>query len=97
MGIGMQNEQNEYVKTNGLENGHWYVNQNGMLFIVPSEEDGIAEIEGPDGAVLDQLNAIYRETPFEKVDQAQVANDLGLEVIQDVLKRFDPAIGFYHA
>jgi hypothetical protein len=97
MGIGMQNKDGEYEKTNGLENGHWYLDPDGLLFIVPTEEDGLAEIEGPDGAILDQLNAVYRETPFEKVDQRQVAADLGLDIVLDVLKRFDPETGFYHA
>jgi hypothetical protein len=97
MGIGMQNDSGEYEKTNGLEHGHWYLDTNGMLFIVPTEEDGLAEIEGPDGAILDKLNAVYRDTAFEKVNQDQVARDLGLEVVLDVLKRFDTETGFYHA
>lgn len=95
MGIGMQDENGVYQKTAGLENGHWYLDNDGMLYIVPSEEDGLAEIEGPDSEILEQLNAIYREAPFDKVDQQQVANDLGLDIILDVFKRFDPEIGFY--
>lgn len=97
MGIGMQNENNQYEKTAGLENGHWYRDSDGMLYIVPTEEDGLAEIEGPDGDVTDKLNAVYRDTAFAKVDQHQVARELGLEVVLDVLKRFDSEIGFYSA
>ena len=88
------NETQQYLDVPGFESGHWYTSE-GILYIVPNAE---AEIEGPDDNILERLNTIYREAAsFEDVNPYDVASELGLEVIPDPLKRFDPEIGYYHA
>lgn len=88
-------ESKQFEDVDGYERGHWYKRESdGALFIVP---DAVAEIEGPDDATLDALNKIYRETPFLAVDADAVAEQLELEVVLDVLKRFDTAVGYYTA
>ncbi|MEY2152344.1 hypothetical protein AB7849_15670 [Rhodanobacter sp. 115] len=89
------NETRTYEKVEGYESGHWYVKESTReLFIVPSAE---AEIEGPDNETLEALNTIYREKPFKEVDAYAVANQLGLVVVADALKRFDTEVGYFHA
>lgn len=98
MGLGLyNNETQRHIKDDCMEKGHWYVNDAGYLYIVPNDLYGIAEIEGPDGDVLDALNKCYREASFDTIDPEQVAEALGLEVVAEVLKRFDSEAGYYHA
>lgn len=66
-----------------IDNGHWFTD-GFQLFIVPP---GIQEIIGPDDAVIDSLNAIYRSSPFETIDSALVASTVGLEEVPHVLRR----------
>jgi len=91
------NETEQYIEMSGLEFGHWYLDQDGALYIVPDEKYGFAEIEGPDTDTLEKLNNAYRETGFDKVDRSAIAKDNGLEIIPDVLKRFSPGLGYYNA
>jgi len=95
MPIGYQNEVGACVKSEGLEEGHWYVDAEGALFIVPDERFGLAEIEGPDGEVCDALNDVYRAQPFEQVDPQAVATRLGLTVVYGWQRRFDAQAGYY--
>lgn len=88
------NEIGRYLNPEGFMDGHWYLDEEGQLFIVPNAE---AEIEGPDGEVLDALNRIYREQTFTEIDQNIVAEQLYLEVVLEAFKRFEPGIGFYTA
>lgn len=93
-----EDETGQCVESPCLEHGHWYFDREQQaLYIVPNDEFGEAEIEGPDGDTLERLNEIYRETEFGQVDQETVAEALELEVVPDVLKRFDPDIGYYSA
>ena len=87
------NEKGVFLQAPGYEEGHWFVsNTTGDAFIVPKCD---AEIEGPDGEVVDELNAVYREQSFDQVDPEAVAEQLGLSVVPDVLKRFDSRVGYY--
>lgn len=89
------NESGKYEQLDGYESGHWYVKDSTReLYIVPDAE---AEIEGPDSETLEALNAIYREKPFKEIDAYAVADQLGLAVVADTFKRFDPEVGYYHA
>ena len=104
MGLGLyDNESQKYLEEPCKEKGHWYVSdENGMLYIVPNDKYGSAEIDGPDDDILDALNAAYREadtngTDFDRIDAEAIAQRLGLSVIPDVLKRFDSESGYYHA
>ena len=86
-----------YLESPWLQQGHWYQGDDGSLYIVPTTAHGLAEIEGPDGEVLDALNAAYRTTDFDKVDQEAVAKRLDIDVIPEVLKRFSEEIGYFSA
>lgn len=88
------NETGRHLHSDGHENGHWYLHQNGALYIVPMDD---AEIEGPDDDICDALGTEYRNTPFANINAETLAQKLDLDVVPDVLKRFDPAIGFYTA
>ena len=74
-------------------NSEWFEDSEGFLFIVP-KSDVVAEIEGPDGILLDAINAACRDhgeltdTDCEK---------LKLKRIPNCLKRWDNKCGYYHA
>lgn len=93
MTIGFDNAAGCCIRNSDLESGHWYVDEQGNLFIVP--ESG--EIEGPDGASLDALNAAYRVQYFDDVNQDDVARRLNLTAAYSWQHRFDPTIGYYVA
>jgi hypothetical protein len=46
---------------------------------------------------MDALNAAYRAKKFDDIDQDELAAELGLEFIPNVLHRFDVESGFYSA
>lgn len=94
MGIGpYDNEGGEHHDLPGYMDGHWYINRDCQLYIVPNAE---AEIEGPDDETLDKLNSIYRAaSSFDQVDTAKVAEDLGLHFVQWQSRRFSWKHGYY--
>jgi hypothetical protein len=87
------NETGRWLFCDWLMNADWFDDQNGFLFIVPRPEI-VAEIEGPDGPLLDAMNAACRDHN-ELTDQD--CERLGLLRVDDVLKRFNPVDGYYHA
>lgn len=92
------NEKGVYLEAPGLEKGHWFKDAEGNLFIVPDESYGLAEIEGPDGVILDALNAAYQGIKqLTEINPESIAEDLELDFIPDYLKRFDPEVGHYSA
>jgi hypothetical protein len=97
MGLGLRdNVTQEY--TQDLTTGHWYSDEDGMLYIVPSDENGVAEIEGPDDTVvMAELNALYRDIPFKLTCPYHVAKLTGLTVVADTFKRFNSEEGNYTA
>jgi len=98
MGIGTRNEATQqYIHSGGLQNGHWYVDGEGFLYIVPDDRYGIEECAGPDNTTMDALNALYRETAFDSVNPSEVAIRMGLDFIPEMLRRFDRESGFYTA
>jgi hypothetical protein len=98
MGIGTRDEETGiFFKSPGLENGHWYLDDDGYLYIVPNDNYDIEETAGPDNETVDALNALYREKDFDSINPDEVAEKLGLEFVHDVLRRFDPQSGFYTA
>lgn len=97
MPIGYDNAAGRCLRSEGLEEGHWYVADDGSLFIVPNDAFGGAEIEGPDGEIIDRLNAVYRQTAFDSVDPAIVGERLGLGVVFGWQRRFDSQSGYYYA
>jgi hypothetical protein len=93
MTIGYDNEAGRCVCNSALESGHWYVDEEGNLFIVPDA----GEIEGPDGATLDALNSAYRVRYFDDVHQEDLARQLNLTVAYSWQQRFDPRMGYFVA
>ena len=106
MGYGdYDNELELYWPAVCLGRGLWVEDPDRSLWIIPNSKYGLAEIEGTweivlsDGRnVLDELNRDCREsqTPDGFPTQAQIQS-LGLAVIPDFLKRFNPWDGYYHA
>jgi hypothetical protein len=82
-----------YVDVPWLRDGVWYEDSAGALYIVPGA-GVIADCEGPDNAMMD---AIISAEEGEGELRAETLKHLGLIVIPDVLKRFDPEYGYYHA
>jgi hypothetical protein len=78
---------------NWMMDADWFDDADGMLFIVPRPEV-VGEIDGPDGPLLDAMNAACRDHD-EITDQD--CERLGLVRVDDVLKRFNPVDGYYHA
>ena len=101
MGIGLyDNEAGVYLPEPCKEHGQWYVDSQGILFVVPNDKYGAAEIDGPDGATLDALNAAYRdaeaaEIRFDDMEPETTAAHLELTYVYAAHKRFDPSIGYY--
>ncbi len=96
------NAINEYVPTPGAMTGHWYVDDDGLLYIIPRPDraDGIGESFGPDGSTMDALNTIYRElgdSRFDEADPEEIAQQLNLSTVHDSLRRFDTSAGYYSA
>ena len=80
-----------YVESPALMNSVWLEDDDGFLYIIGDEN---SEIEGPDGHILDSLNALLRETG--KLTPADLES-LDLILVDDGLKRWNPVDGFYHA
>jgi len=83
-----------------LVHGHWYMDSAGQLFIVPDDDFGAAEIEGPDGEMLDRLNKVYRRcgsegVPFQRIDTSSIARVLELEVVDQKKRLFNASTGRY--
>lgn len=92
------NDNGVYIKEDCMMRGHWYRDlDNDALYIVPNDNFGSAEIIGPDDAITERLNEYYRGVKMEDVDTEQVAQSLDLEVIPEVLYRFDEEVGYYTA
>jgi len=81
-----------YTPDEEFERGHWYRDEQGMLYIVPC---GQAEIAGPDNETSDKLNNVYREQGFDKVDPCDLARELMLDYVWDSFKRFSPDVGYF--
>lgn len=93
------NETSSLVRPE-IERGHWYLGPTGALFIVPDDELAAAEIEGPDGEMLDRLNRVYRRcdsegVTFQRIDTAGIARVLELEFVDQAERLFDAATGRY--
>jgi hypothetical protein len=87
------NETRQYDYCNWIMDADWFDDAQGFLFIVP-QKDVVAEIEGPDGPILDAMNAACQ-------DHGEITEEdctrLGLTRVSDILKRFSPEDGYYHA
>lgn len=85
-----------------FEHGHWYLRDSDyVLFIVPDDRHGISETSGPDDETLEQLNAAYRAVDqsvpdwFDTINREQIADDLGLSIVDGWQQRFDRELGYY--
>jgi len=92
------NEKRVHLEEECMMKGHWYRDPDtNLLYIVPNDEFGSAEIIGPDDDIEERLNVYYRNTAMADVDTELVASVLGLEIIPEILFRFDEGAGYYTA
>lgn len=91
------NQQGIYLQELSLEEGYWFQNDDGLLYIVPNPAFGIHDPVGPGDETEEKLNAAISGELFLKANPEQVAEDLGLEYVPPYLKRFDHHTGYYVA
>lgn len=87
------NETGLYEAADWLENADWFEDEEDNLYVVPLP-GVVAECEGPDNRHMDAINAICRTRG--RLSDADCER-LGLTRIPDILKRFSPQDGYYHA
>jgi hypothetical protein len=85
------NETSLYEEASWMRDGTWATDKKGRLYIVCDATQGTAENEGPDGRRMDDLNKLLREG----IAPARALKLLGLDVVDDVNKRFDVERGYY--
>jgi hypothetical protein len=85
------NETEKYIFNPALLKGDWFEDNDGFLYIIPTDD---GEIDGPDTCIMDALNKLCRENG--KVTDRD-AECLELTRVDEVLKRFSEEEGFYHA
>lgn len=97
------NETEQYIFDEDIMEGAWFSGPDTQaLYIVP-RGDGYDEVFGPDDDVCEALRILWRndcltiDGAFTRGQLEFAANELGLSIIDDVLKRFDPKVGYYHA
>jgi hypothetical protein len=86
------NEAGCYVECDWLDEADWYADEQGTLYMIP-QAGVVAEIEGPDGPVIDELNRLCREQGMPTAEQCEA---LGLIPIYNHQKRFHPVDGYYY-
>jgi len=88
-----------FVEEQAMMHGHWYHDRNRQLYIVPNNiyGDGDCEAAGPDKAVIERLNELYRGKKMFDVDTGEVEDELGLERISELDYRFDDKQGYFAA
>lgn len=84
------NETLQYEDVEWLRDGEWYVDAEGALYIVPTDN---SDCEGPDNFTLDALNAHLSRNGSGL--STETLNTLRLQRVDEVLKRFDPSLGYY--
>ncbi len=92
------NEARVYLFEEWYDEGDWFEDEEGFLYIVPVGDD--AEIIGPDNETEDWLNQYYRDHEIKgwvSIPSEQQLAKHGLVEIPAVLRRFDPDCGYYHA
>ncbi len=91
------NETGRHVlDENLLSEAHWFLDhEKRQVFIVPLD----GEIEGPEGATLDALNALYRSAgSIHQVDYLAIGDRIpGLAWVHPNLRRFDAQCGYFAA
>lgn len=75
--------------------GHWYMDDNLVVYIVPNDNYGLAETYGPDGAVLDAINEHHRV--HKHVDGEAAARKLHLYWVPSWQRRGNIESGFFAA
>jgi len=88
------NEARVYLFEEWYDEGDWFEDEEGFLYIVPTDEYGFAETIGPDNATEDWLNRYYHEHNEQPSEEELVKH--GLHTIPVALRRFDPWCGYYH-
>jgi len=89
------NETRVYLFEEWYDEGDWFEDKEGFLYIMPTDDYGTAESLGPDNKTEDWLNWHYREYNERPTEEELTTH--GLHDIPPVLRRFDSDCGFYHA
>lgn len=84
------NETGLYEHCDWLEDGDWFEDEQGLLYIVPTN----AECEGPANDTMDKIIALCKDHGRLTDEDCETLN---LTRIPNVLKRFNPEDGYYHA
>ncbi len=85
------NEQRIYVELPELEQGDWFLDEDRILYIYPT--DGGNE-HAPDNEINDALLSLYRLKNGPSDKDLEI---LGLTRVPAVLKRFSPSQGYFTA
>ena len=88
------NETKLYLYDEEYENGQWFEDATGYLYIIP-QNNGY-EIDGPDGYICDELNRMCRMQKNGIITTVDIER-LCLLPIDPVLRRFSEEGGYYHA
>lgn len=87
-----------------ITQGQWFEDPDTRALYIVTKYDpanGLYAMEnhGPDDEIMDRINELCRDGVDE--DPAKLAEilnaEFGLEPIADVLKRWEPTMGYYHA
>ncbi len=77
-----------------MRTGDWYEDEHRLLYIITNLEHGLSENEGPDGDVMDVINAFCREG-MSGPDIEDELTPLGLLLVREHRKGFSPERGYY--
>lgn len=80
----------QYVNLPEIEQGNWYLAQDRQLYIIPLDGDSY----GPDDEIMDALEDAYRNDGLLSDCNRE---QLGLQMVLPILKRFCPRRGYYVA
>ena len=81
------NETGEHIYFEDVMNSFWFISQStGALYIVPRDEDSF-EGYGPDEALVGFSDEMLSD------DNAMMS--AGFDPVPDVLRRFEPEIGYF--
>ena len=88
------NELGLHVESDDWMNGQWLTaDDDGSLYIIPIDGDGV---EGPDDEIAAAILKDLRDSGADEIQEDR-AEELGLTIVADGLKRFDPDTGYHTA
>lgn len=82
-----------YVEAPEWENGQWLVDEEGELYVIPLNGDGV---EGPDEDICDTIVGMLRDAHADLLDENGIRL-MGMTEVSPALRRFSPEIGYHSA